>query len=796
MKHQNILDKYLSECTVLLRKNGDFPISSKEKKIYLYGNGVRKTVKGGLGSGDINIRSFETIETAFTKSGFKILSNDYLDAYDICYEKAHKEYIKKLQDEFDYENGYGYVINHFSVVMNEPECDLPVKEKGDLAIYVLSRSSGEGIDRNVEKGDVFLTDTERKTIKTLAKGFKKFMLVLNTVGPVDLSGLDEVKNILALSQLGAHTSKTLVELVTGKKYPSGKLATTWTKKYDDYNVNFGNVTDTDYLEGVYVGYRYFDSADVDVLFPFGYGLGYTDFKIKYNKVSLIGDKVSVNASVKNIGKFKGKEVLELYLSKPNTKLMDEPYQILVNFAKTKELKPGRKDNVKLQFKLSDFASYDSKSQSYILEAGSYIVRLGNSSRNTVPCAVIKVPSRVTVKKVKNQIGNSGFKDMSFHSKKRDNLNGVKRFKLNVKSIKMEVIDYDTPYEIDETIKSLSVEEKVKFVIGAHSPEPFGNYAKLIAGSSGEFYKFRDLKPVVLSDGPAGISIARDYFIDENGVPQSTSGSFSDSTLEIIPDDAKPSLSFLFPNIPEGVKLHHQYTTAIPIATAYAQSWNVEFAQKIGDIIGSEMNIFKINLWLAPALNIHRSILNGRNFEYYSEDPYISGIIASSVIKGVQSHKNAYTTLKHFIANNRETNRSFNSSNMSERAFREIYLKGYEIAIKNANPKAIMSSYNLVNGKHVNENAGIINNILRKEIHFNNIVMTDWLFTGMAANDPGHKYQEYSPYEIIKSSVDVIMPGNKDFYDNVLEAVKTNKLSIETVEASATRIYKFTKDIQE
>ncbi|ORY21543.1 hypothetical protein LY90DRAFT_676214 [Neocallimastix californiae] len=142
--------------------------------------------------------------------------------------------------------------------------------------------------------------------------------------------------------------------------------------------------------------RYFDSADVDVLFPFGYGLGYTDFKIKYNKVSLIGDKVNVNASVKNIDKFKGKEILELYLSKPNTKLMDESYQIFVNFAKTKELKSGRKDNVKLEFKLSDFASYDSKSQSYILEAGSYIVRFGNSSRNTIPCAVIELPSRVII----------------------------------------------------------------------------------------------------------------------------------------------------------------------------------------------------------------------------------------------------------------------------------------------------------------------------------------------------------------------------------------------------------------
>ncbi|KAL6617463.1 hypothetical protein U3516DRAFT_748753 [Neocallimastix sp. 'constans'] len=386
-------------------------------------------------------------------------------------KKLIKNTLKKLQDEFDYENAYGYILNHFSVVMNEPECDLPVKEKGDLAIYLFM-----SYQDHLVKGDVFLTDTERKAIKTLARGFKKFLLVLNTMGPVDLSGLDEL-NLLQVKSI--HLVNLLLHDL---------------KKYDDYIANFGNVTDTNYLEGIYV-------ADVDVLFPFGYGLGYTDFKIKYNKLMLM-------LILKNIGKFK-----------------------------------GRKDNVKLEFKLSDFASYDGKSQSYILEAGSYIVRFGNSSRNTIPCAVIELPSRVII-----------IEDMTFHSKKkRDNLNGL--------------LIMITPYEIDETIKSLFVQNQTVVM-----PD-------IIAGSAGEFYKFRDLKPIILSDGPAGLSIIRDYFIDENGNAQSTSGKFPDSTLEIIPDDAKPSLSFLFLNIPEGVKFHHQYTTAIPIATAYAQSWNIEICSK-------------------------------------------------------------------------------------------------------------------------------------------------------------------------------------------------------------------------
>ncbi|ORX52070.1 beta-glucosidase [Piromyces finnis] len=791
IEHQKIVDEHLGECTVLLKRNGDFPLSSKERKIHLYGGGIRHTVKGGLGSGDIETRTFDNIETAFKKGGFEVLTKDYLDAYDECYQNAYDAYIGQLKAEFDYENPFGYIFSHFSVVLNEPECDIPIQKRGDVALFVVSRISGEGLDRVNEKGDVLLTDSEKKAIKTLAKGYKKFMLVLNTGGPVDLSGLEEVKNILVLSQLGANTSKALVDLVTGEKYPSGKLATTWTK-YDEYFADIGNLTDTDYVEGVYVGYRYFDSADVDVLYPFGYGLGYTDFKNSVKNVRISGDKVTVDASVTNVGKFKGKEVLELYLSKPSTSELDEPYQILVNFAKSKELSPRKKDNLKLEFKLSDFASYDSKIQAYVLSAGNYVVRIGNSSRNTVPCAVIEVPSKVIIKKVQNQLTEPEFKDLVFQSKKRDDLRGVKRLRLNVKSIKTETVDYSKKFRINEEVKALSTEEKVKFVIGAHSEDPFGSYATTVAGIAGELYKFKDLKPVVLSDGPAGVNIARDYYIGEDGLPHATKGGIPFTALEVVPDDIKGQFGFLFPKAPEGVKLYHQYTTAIPIGTALAQSWNVNFAQQCGDIVGTEMSMFHINLWLAPALNIHRSILNGRNFEYYSEDPYVSGIMATYVTKGVQKHKNAFVTLKHYAANNKETNRYGSSSNMSERAFREIYLRGYEIAIKNANPKGIMSSFNLINGIHANQHIGVIANILRRENNYNNVIMTDWTSPSMASTD---KYPDYSPYEIIKSSHDVIMPGSKDYYDLVLEAVKENKLTMEELESSVTRIYELIKEIQ-
>ncbi|KAG4100915.1 beta-glucosidase-related glycosidase [Neocallimastix lanati (nom. inval.)] len=770
IEHINTLDKYLAECTVLLRRNGDFPIGKKNKKIYLYGNGVRKTIKGGTGSGDVNSRSFDTIEQAFTKAGYEILTKDYLDEYDKIYEEAQTEFNNNL-----WKNSSGNFFAMMGAIMPEPDYDIPYEKEGDVAVFVLSRVSGEGSDRKPIKGDVYLTDTERKMVLDLAKGFKKFMLVLNTGGPVDLSGLEDVKNILVLSQLGVNTSKTLVDIITGDKYPSGKLATTWTK-YEDYptNENFGDNDDTDYKEGVYVGYRYFDSVNADVMYPFGFGLGYTDFEFDVKSAKLVGEKFEVSVSVKNIGKFKGKEVLELYLSKPGTTI-DEPYQILVNFAKTKELKPNKKQTLKLSFKLSDFASYDEKTATYILDKGKYVVRVGNSSRNTKPCGIIKVASKVNVRKVANKLGKPEFKDFVPETKrKQEKLNGVKEFTLKTSSIKQETINYDKKYEISEEVKALSNEEKAKLVIGAYkdgNESVIGNASITAAGAAGETARVADLKPVVMADGPAGLRLSKDYYIDESGAH----GIGGYGQIET----------------PKDVEILHQYTTAIPIGTAIAQSWNRQFAELCGDIVGSEMEIFKIQLWLAPALNIHRSILCGRNFEYYSEDPFISGAFASSITQGVQKHNNTYVTIKHFAANNQETNRYFSSSNASERALREIYLKGFEIAVKEANPKAIMTSYNLINGIHTSESKELTSDILRNEFGFDGIVMTDWVIK-MGGNN---KYSGPIATNVVKATGDIYMPGSKSDYENILESLDNGDLSMEELEISASRIYNLAKELE-
>jgi len=789
IKHLNKLDKYSAECTVLLRSNGDFPLSNNVKDIYLYGNGARNTLKGGTGSGDVVARPLTTIEDAFTQCGYNVKTKDYLDKYDEIIAEAKEKYKKELHAGIDTTN-FMEVFALLGKVMPEPDYDIPYEKKGDVAIYVLARVSGEGNDRNAVKGDVYLTDTEKKIINDLNKGFKKFMLVLNTGGPVDLSGLEDVKNILLLSQLGFYTSKTLVDVVSGNKYPSGKLATTWTK-FEDYQTigDFGDVDDTNYKEGIYVGYRYFDSANVDVMFPFGFGLGYTTFSIDIKSVKLTNTKFEVLTTVKNIGKFKGKEVIEVYLSKPGTTI-DEPYQILVGFAKTKELNPNQKVNVKVSFKLTDFASYDTKTATYILDKGDYIVRVGNSSRNTVPCGVINVNERIDVKKVKNKIGNPGFEDFIPKTKRKaENLKNVKKFTLNSKNIKTKTVKYNKNFDIPDEVKAMTEEEKIRLVVGYYDdseimPLPHVNTT---AGKAGSTANVAGLKRIVMADGPAGLRLSRDYYLNENG-PQSTMGSFPPSAIEYFPDAFK---AFFIPAIPDGVELLHQYTTAIPIGTALAQSWNRDLAEILGDIVGAEMEMYDINLWLAPALNIHRSILCGRNFEYYSEDPLISGLISASITDGVQKHSNCYVTLKHFAANNQETNRYLSSSNISERAFREIYLKGFEIAIKETDAKAIMTSFNLVNGVHVNESKEITLDILRNEFDYDGIVMTDWLGTYSMS-----KYPNTEPYKVIHSTGDLLMSGKLEFFQNIQEAIKEKKLTIEEVEESASRVYEFAKEVED
>ena len=788
------LRPHLAECAVLLRSKGDFPIG-KPEKIGAYGRGVRHTLKGGTGSGEVNSRYFVSFEQALKDAGIAIENQKWLDDYDEVLVKAKAEFIEEIKRRAK-KNHTMAVMEGMGAVMSEPEHDLKIDREHEVSIYVLSRICGEGNDRSYEKGDFLLADSEIRDIRYLHEHSKKFMLVLNVGGPVDLSAVSEVENVLILSQLGVETGKALVDIITGEANPSGKLTTTWTNVEGYPELDFGDEDDTNYKEGVYVGYRYFDSARVKPLYPFGYGLSYTDFKLECAGLRVDKDKVEVDAKITNVGIRSGKETPQLYVSCPDGKL-DKPYQDLAAFAKSSELKAGEEEIITLRFSLKDLASYNMEKSSYILEKGDYILRLGNSSDNTKIAGVLELDEDAVVKKVKNCLGDPGFKDEVYERILDDDLSEVQRYEVKAADFTKEEVSYDQPYVVDEKINDLLDEELVYLNIGAFPDKAginsiIGSASMSVAGAAGESStkaKLPRLRPLVMADGPAGIRISPQYYEDKKGL-HSYGPTIPATILDYMPKIMQKLMGGT-PKLKKGVELKEQYCTAIPIGTAIAQSFNVDFAKTCGDIVGKEMEIFKIDLWLAPALNIHRSVLCGRNFEYYSEDPLVSGKMAAAITLGVQAHKGKGVTIKHYAANNQERNRYNSNSNVSERAMREIYLKGFGISITEARPHALMTSYNLLNGVHTNEHYGLCTDVLRKEFGYDGIIMTDWEVSAMPTKG---KHRSCQPEKVALAGGNLYMPGSKGDYKRVMKALKSGELSRKVLCESADRLYKKVREL--
>lgn len=790
-KHLEMLRKHLGECCVLLKSNGDFPLK-EAGKIAAYGSGVRKTIKGGTGSGEVNSRYFTTVEEGLLEAGFEITTKDWLDAYDAVYAEAYEKFRQTIKQRAK-QNHTNVIMEGMGAVMPQPEYNLELNGDGDAAIYVVSRISGEGNDRRNEAGDVFLNASEKRDILALQKKYPKFMLVLNVGGPVDLSDVSDVENILVLSQLGVETGAALADILCGKNYPSGKLATTWTA-WDEYcNIGeFGDKDDTRYKEGIYVGYRYFDSIGKCAMFPFGYGLGFTTFAVSDTKTAVDGKQISVTATVKNTGSFAGKEVVQVYVSSPQGKL-DKPYQALAGFAKTCELQPGEETQVAVNFGLDELASYDEEQAAFILEKGNYIIRIGCNSADTTACALVWLEEDVITSKVANKCGKPDFEDWKPYQARVEAVPmDIPVLKVMPDAFETEVISYELKNEVCEAAAKLSDEQLALLNIGNYTSggiaSVIGNASRQVAGAAGETtskLKEQGFPVLVMADGPAGVRISQKYFVDKKGV-RGMEPALPKSLLEFLPKPMKWLIGRT-PRVPKGVEVKEQYTTAIPIGTAIAQSFNLDFAKMCGDIVGAEMERFGVHLWLAPALNIHRSILCGRNFEYYSEDPYISGKFAAAITKGVQAHPGCGVTIKHFAANNQENCRYNNNSMLSERALREIYLRGFEICVKEAKPCALMTSYNLINAVHTSELKDLTTDILRCEWGFDGIVMTDWV-TGQGVLSKEAKYPEPHAGKVAAAGNNVFMPGAERDYKEVLEALKTGILSRKELEISASYVY--------
>jgi beta-glucosidase len=532
-----------------------------------------------------------------------------------------------------------------------------------------------------------------------------------------------------------------------------------------------------------------------------------------------GDLAEVQAVVTNTGsRYSGREVVQVYASAPKGSV-EKPYQELVGYAKTQELQPGESQTVTITWALADMASYEEKNAAWVLDPGTYYIRVGSSSRDTHVAAGLVLEQRVVTEQLSNrltpdcEISLLSSADAASYSypQEQSEMEQCVKIRIDASAIACHTAAYRSCNEpipapacqdcitmddvlahratLDELVGQLTVEEMAELCVGTArsgfgASVVIGSASSLCPGAAGDttssMIESRNIRNMVLADGPAGLRLTKSFKVDHDGNVIDDQGAFPGMEY-IVPDAAKPA-------IPEDAVTYYQYCTAIPIATLLAQTWDVDVIEEAGDIVGEEMEELGVTLWLAPGMNIHRNPLCGRNFEYYSEDPLVAGRCAAADTIGVQKHRGIGTTIKHFAFNNQEDNRMHTNAHVTERAAREIYLKGFEIAVRTAQPMSIMTSYNLINGTHAANNQDLLTAIARDEWGFAGLVMTDWGTTGGIEMDPGmtFKYGCSTASGCVRAGNDLTMPGSQADVDDITAAVG-NTITLGDLQACAKRI---------
>ena len=706
-KHIALSRRAACEGTVLLKNTNGFLPFAKGTKVAVFGKAQIDYVKGGSGSGIVHAPYVRNIYEGMKMKGNKI---DVFDSLSLFYTDYVTEAYKNGK-----ENGR----------LHEPKVPeallLRAAAYTDTAIVTLCRFSGEGYDqRNDGENKYFeLENGEKEMIADVLAHFDNVVVLLNVGAMIDTSWFSEnekVKAALLLWQGGMEGGLAAADMLVGDDAPSGKLADTCVRAFEDYPSSEGFHESEDYVkytEDIFVGYRYFETVpgkQSAVVYPFGYGLTYTSFDISDIFVGGNGTRIFVTASVKNTGNRAGKEVVEVYYSAPEGKITKERIA-LAAFTKTPLLQPGESVCVSLSFDARDMASYDDmgsvEKSAYVMEAGDYRIFVGTSVRDNVEADYVytvehdTVTQKLTAYCTPANLGKRLTSDGTYREAPV-RTDAVQTFQNGYRNEYKETEDIRGLYNValgrmtlDEFISQMT-EADLMEVLAGHPDTGVCN-----TGTMGGYRNKFGIPPIATADGPAGL------------------------------------------------RLHHRRgirTTAFPVATALACTWNTALVEEIGKAGALECKENNIQIWLTPALNIHRSPLCGRNFEYYSEDPLIAGKMAAAMVKGIQSEGVAATP-KHFAANNKETNRSESDSVMSERALREIYLRGFEICVKESGPKIIMTSYNLINGVRTSESVELLQGILRDEWGYKGMVTTDW------SNHAEH-------YKEVKAGNDIRMPSSQ------------------------------------
>ena len=834
LRHANTVRELASECLVLLENiNGALPIT-EPGRIAVYGNGARHTVRGGGGSGEVNTRNNVSICDGLINAGFDVTSTSWLDRYDDIYDSSLRAYMDKVES-IARERGVPATSVYFETAFEAPVMPQITEEdvaeaSCDTAVFVISRDSTEGRDRKPEKGDYYLTDEEEYNLNYLTDNFSKVIVLLNIGGVIDMTRLKHrpgVSAILLVGQVGNQTGDIVADAITGRTNPSGKLVDTWASHYEDYpfaneysSLN-GNTDDEFYREGIYVGYRYFDSFGITPAYCFGFGRSYTTFTTEVLSITQEGNDIKIWVKITNTGNYAGKEVIQVYFSAPEGPV-DRPYQELAGFAKSDLINPGESRNVEVSFPIDNFACFDDRYPARVIPDGDYIIRVGTSSRETNIEAVLNIPEFVVQEKYDRILEDDTrfiFEDLKNPGKGKEAhqaldhaqlLTCERKFTLDLFRIRRSIIRYRGVCEthlderrdevltlgsvigrnagVAEFVAQFSLEELSELIVGNYIKEGFEDVvfssAMRVPGAAAEttsiFEGKRRFPVIVMADGPAGLRLQPHFKATRNGDllrGGETFGLINNPFPEDTPEDAID---------------YYQYCTMIPTATALAETWNLDLIEQLGRLVGEEMEEFGVNLWLAPGMNIHRNPLCGRNFEYYSEDPLVTGLCAAADTKGVQSIDGKGVTIKHFACNNQEDNRMFSNSHVSVRALRDIYLRGFEIAVKLAQPFCVMASYNLLNGIHTANNYELIQSVLRDEWDYEGAVMTDWFSSFEDVEFLGYdekklKYPPAFSRLCVYAGCDMQMPGCAKNAEDIVTAVNHGRLTLADVQSAAMNV---------
>lgn len=689
--------KMAAEGSVLLKNDNVLPFS-KDERVAVFGRTQETYIKSGTGSGGlVRVEKAPCIIESLRENGvFKID------------EELWTEY-KSWVEKNPFDNGHGWATEPWSQKEMPLNDNLvkAVSKRNDAAVVIIGRTAGEDKDNSYTKGSYFLSDEENNMIKEVSENFEKTVVVLNVGNLIDLSFIDKynISALLYVWQGGEEGANALADILSGKISPCGKLPDTQTFKVEDYPYfnNFGNENECIYEEDIYVGYRYFETfAKEKVRYPFGYGLTYTDFKTAY-KAFVVDKTITVTATVKNIGNFTSREVIQVYFSAPCGKL-GKPAKQLIAYKKTKELKPQETETLNISFDINQMSSYDDSGITgnefcYVLETGAYYIYAGNSVRNNECVLTYTVDETVVTEKLEQALPPE---------------KEFKRFTVKLDSNGNKLLT-----RTDAPLRKFDLDERIKERRPKTVPFSGDKGIKLIDVANGK-YSISDFISQ-LTDGDLTCIVCGEG-MNSPKVTVGTGGAFGGVTDSL--------LNFGIPvccvtDGPSGIRIGGDLkSTSLPDGYVFASAFDDELTEKIFELEGVELFSYNIDALLGPGMNIHRHPLCGRNFEYFSEDPLLSGKTAAAQTRGV-AKSGCSTTIKHFACNNQEFGRSSCNAVVSERALREIYLRGFEIAVKEGGATAVMTSYNPINGYWNASNYDLTETVLRKEWGFNGIVMTDW-----------------------------------------------------------------------